>query len=555
MVDSNFQIPDEPPRKQYVATSGQTVFNVPFPFFQDSDVKVLFNSNTTPEDPADYTITGEGTNVDGVLTFAVGLTAGTLVTIYRDSEISRTTNFVNSGEWTAQNVNNQFNRLVTFIQEVALKAVDLSARLPITSLLTSLVFPDEGAAANQNKCLVWDPTGTFLVNGPSIAALTNAEATVAAATAQAAIATTQAGISTTKASEAATSAAQAAASAAGMKLKVPARASTTAALPTCVYANGAAGVGATLTASANGALAAQDGVTLINSEYLLVKNQATTFQNGLYVVTQIGTAGTPWILTRATDSDTWAEVFASLVIVAEGTVNADTQWLCSSNNGGTMGVTAITWLTLNSVIADGAVSTTAKLANLIVTGAKIADLTITYGKMVAAEFATVAELIAGTPNKFVNAANLKTYNDNIKNSRVRLDTANGAGSTNISIRRFTNAVLGSYTTDITYADSAANGASFTINTTGVYAISYVDQFNVGNLSFGISKNSTQLSTNILTITAADRLGSVEQPNNGTPQCYSVTTLLTAGDVIRPHLSTASSNGTAALSSFLIQRVV
>lgn len=85
--------------------------------------------------------------------------------------------------------------------------------------------------------------------------------------------------------------------------KASVRAATQAALPAVTYDNGAAGVGATLTADAVGALPAQDGVTMVAGDRLLVKNQAAALQNGIYVVTALGDASNPFILTRATDCD------------------------------------------------------------------------------------------------------------------------------------------------------------------------------------------------------------------------------------------------------------
>lgn len=117
------------------------------------------------------------------------------------------------------------------------------------------------------------------------------------------------------------------------------RAATTAALP----ANTAPTV-LTLVASANGALAAQDGVTLIAGDRLLVKNEATTANNGIYIVTAVGSAGTPYVLTRSGDFDQWdLEIPSAIVPVEEGTSNADTTWICTSNRGGTLGTTAITF--------------------------------------------------------------------------------------------------------------------------------------------------------------------------------------------------------------------
>jgi hypothetical protein len=78
---------------------------------------------------------------------------------------------------------------------------------------------------------------------------------------------------------------------------------TTAALPSSIYDNGTAGVGAYLEASVNGALPTIDGITLEAGWSILVKNQADAKQNGLYQVHTLGTVSTKWKLIRRTDSD------------------------------------------------------------------------------------------------------------------------------------------------------------------------------------------------------------------------------------------------------------
>lgn len=79
-----------------------------------------------------------------------------------------------------------------------------------------------------------------------------------------------------------------------------------------------------------------DGITLVASDRVLVKNQSTASQNGIYV------AGSgSW--TRATDMDAWTEVPNAYVFVEEGSKQADTGWVCNSNAGGTIGSTAIDW--------------------------------------------------------------------------------------------------------------------------------------------------------------------------------------------------------------------
>ena len=132
----------------------------------------------------------------------------------------------------------------------------------------------------------------------------------------------------------------------GLDIKGSCVAGTTAALAAVTYANGTAGVGATLTADANGVLAAIDGVTMVAGERLLVKNQAAALQNGIYVCTSIGAAGAPFILTRATDMDgsPTSEIPGAFTFVQEGSANADNGFVCTTNAPVTMGSTAIVWV-------------------------------------------------------------------------------------------------------------------------------------------------------------------------------------------------------------------
>lgn len=82
---------------------------------------------------------------------------------------------------------------------------------------------------------------------------------------------------------------------------------------------------------------AVDGVTLATGDRVLIKDQASQSENGIYIV---NVSGVP---TRATDMDNWLEVPGAFVAVELGTANADTIWLCTANQGGTLNTTAITW--------------------------------------------------------------------------------------------------------------------------------------------------------------------------------------------------------------------
>lgn len=119
------------------------------------------------------------------------------------------------------------------------------------------------------------------------------------------------------------------------------RVATTASL-NATYANGASGVGGTLTNSGTLAALNIDGVTLASTNRVLVKNQAALFQNGLYTVTTVGSGAVAWVLTRATDYDTAAEVLQGTTIaIPEGTTNAGTLWIETGPGPFILGTTAI----------------------------------------------------------------------------------------------------------------------------------------------------------------------------------------------------------------------
>jgi hypothetical protein len=124
---------------------------------------------------------------------------------------------------------------------------------------------------------------------------------------------------------------------------------TAAALPANTYNNGTAGVGATLTANANGALSV-DGNAVTTSQRILVKNEATQANNGAYTVTQTGSAGAPYILTRATDFDTaGAGEIANnaYFFTTAGSTNAGSSFVLSQTAAITVGTTALPFTLFN----------------------------------------------------------------------------------------------------------------------------------------------------------------------------------------------------------------
>lgn len=116
----------------------------------------------------------------------------------------------------------------------------------------------------------------------------------------------------------------------GIAWKAPVRAATT--------------INGTLaTAYANGQTI--DGVTLATGDRILIKNQTSGTENGIYVVAASGAPA------RASDADTAAEITQAAVLVEEGTTLADTLWVNSTNAPITLNATATVWVQIGAATA------------------------------------------------------------------------------------------------------------------------------------------------------------------------------------------------------------
>lgn len=133
-------------------------------------------------------------------------------------------------------------------------------------------------------------------------------------------------------------------------LYAPVLASVTGSL-TATYNNGASGVGATLTNSGIQAVFTADGQTgILNGRYL-VNFQSNPIYNGIYVLTNIGSLTTNWVLTRSPDFNQAATSFLppngivedGIVYVQAGTTYANTYWQDTFLPPVTVGTTSIFW--------------------------------------------------------------------------------------------------------------------------------------------------------------------------------------------------------------------
>ncbi len=159
------------------------------------------------------------------------------------------------------------------------------------------------------------------------------------------------------------------------------RYATAAALPSNTYANGTSGVGATLTATANGALVVDGQLPPVNAR-ILVQNEATGSRNGIYTVTQTGVvAVSPYILTRAPDFDQAAEMSVAAVIPVDsegltpGSTNDGKVFLSITSSSFTVGTTSITFTLVGSTYsASGGIQLSGTQFTLVDQDAKLGIL-------------------------------------------------------------------------------------------------------------------------------------------------------------------------------------
>jgi len=189
---------------------------------------------------------------------------------------------------------------------------------PVTILKVDNIQVDTNtiSSTNTNGNIVLDPngSGTVDVNSSRITSVTNPSASSDAAT--------KAYVDSV---------------ANGLDVKESVRLATAAALAAVTYNNG----NGTLTADANGALTI-DGVATVANDRVLIKNQASAVQNGIYKVTTIGSGSAAFVLTRSPDADTAAELTGgTFFFVEEGTANADNGYVATHNGTPTFGSTNI----------------------------------------------------------------------------------------------------------------------------------------------------------------------------------------------------------------------
>lgn len=270
---------------------------------------------------------------------------------------------------------------------------------------------------------------------------------------------------------------------------------------TVTYNNGTAGVGATLTLSV--ALTILDGYTLQNGNRILVKNEATQANNGIYTWATGGT-----VLTRATDFDTSTEIASGdFTFVTYGTSYANTGWV-QTNPVTTVGTDAIVWVQFSGAGTYTAgtgltlagtqfsITNTGVSANSYGSGSSVATFTVNaQGQLTAASNSSISI----DANQITSG---QITNSQLQNSSV---TVNGSaislgGSATITAVNPNALTIGTGLSGTSYDGSSA--VTVAISNTGVSASTYGSASSVPVIAVNAQGQITSATNTSIAIAAS-----------------------------------------------------
>ena len=267
-----------------------------------------------------------------------------------------------------------------------------------------------------------------------------------------------------------------------------------------------------------------DGATLIANDRVLVAGQTTGSENGIYVVTTPGT-GSNGTWTRSTDANATGEIEAGMILmVTDGTIYADTQWVLATNNPIVVGTTALTFqqnVTNTGNVSSGSsgirvlsnsnvlvsVSGTANVATFAVDGLYITgnittgnlavgnDVVITGNLTVNGNTTTINSNVITTNDKSITLANNQTTGANVDGSGIDV------GSTSIATWKYNNATV-SWQSNIGLTPTA-NAALALGGDANYWSTVYA---NTASLAGNVNSTGAVISTiNATTISAAGNI--------------------------------------------------
>jgi hypothetical protein len=265
------------------------------------------------------------------------------------------------------------------------------------------------------------------------------------------------------------------------------------------------GVGATLTNNGANVALVVDGVTLSNTARVLVYQQSNAVHNGVYTVTNPGNVSAQWVLTRATDADTYGVGDPNKLgqgdafFVTSGNTGAGETYICNTVGTITFGTTNITFAQISSAQIYSA-GTGLNLTNLTFSIANTTVVSGLYG-----DSANVAVIEVNPQGQLTSAANSAINVSNITvgtlpNARTTADSANGAST--IVLRDANGSFAANVITATTVNATTGNFTNITANAVGLTDIN-ASNITSGTISNARTTGNTANSASTLVLRDAD----------------------------------------------------
>jgi uncharacterized protein (DUF779 family) len=325
-----------------------------------------------------------------------------------------------------------------------------------------------------------------------------------------------------------------------------------------VQPNGAGnGVGATLTNNGANVALSIDGVSLSNTARVLVYTQANAVQNGIYTVTNPGNSSAQWVLTRATDADTFGLADPNklgqgdAVFVQSGNTGAGETYVCNTPGTITFGSTNITFAQISSAQVYLA-GTGLSLTNTTFSISNTTVVTGLYG-----DSANIAVIEVNPQGQLTSASNSAINVSNITVGTLSNDrtTANASNGANTIVLRDANGSfagnVGSFTTvnatNGNFTNISANGAGLTaINASNISSGTIDNARTTGNTSNSASTlvlrdSNGNFGSNVITASLFSGDGSGINAINASN--------ISSGTIANARTTAASANG----ASTIVQR--